>query len=130
LIVPGLQTEEPIPAAVREQVKKAAEANPTTEIVPFTRPEADYLTEFLDDEFYYKKGVQAGSLDAIQKMFEDNFNFAEKISIPLHASTGKHDKLVTAASIKTFIDRTPSTKKVVDEYESDHYLLMDGFFKE
>lgn len=70
----------------------------------------------------------AGTLYAITEITRDNLAFAEKVTVPVHVSVGKNDKLTTPSSIKKFTDRmTACPNKMILRYEGEHHLVVDGW---
>mmetsp|Transcript_44217 Transcript_44217/g.32204 ORF Transcript_44217/g.32204 Transcript_44217/m.32204 type:complete len:178 (+) Transcript_44217:378-911(+) len=131
LIVPGLVTKDSVPEVMRQQVDEVAKLDPKKLIMPFAPPNEEFLQEFLDDELYYKGGVLASTLNVIQKVSLENFEFAPKLACPMHISMGLKDALVKPEGIKAFLAQCPPPEKVVREYENgEHFLVMDAQFKD
>ena len=99
----------------------------------FVFSDADWLKQYYDDELQYKGEVLAGTfMNVLYDLAEENQNWGPNFKKPVYIVQAWHDKLVSNARIEEFYTKigTPSDKKDIKMYDTEHYVMSDGWIYE
>jgi len=68
----------------------------------------------------------------VKNVSEEDFEFMTNIVHPVHVTLADGDNVLDNAEIKKFFEvvKTPSHLKALESYDSDHFILSDGWLYE
>lgn len=92
--------------------------------------DVSFLLGYVMDPLQFKGPHFACTIEILRDLDPKDWEFAKTIKYPVHVSIADGDNILRNESIKELVGSMASQDKVVEHYDSDHYLLSDGWLYE
>ena len=91
-----------------------------------------FLLPYVQDELQFKGPHYAITISIIKEVSDEDREYMKLIQHPIHLSKADGDNILDNSEIDRFFSviKTPEDKKVMLSYDSDHYILSDGWLYE
>lgn len=91
-----------------------------------------FLIGYYTDELQFKGPHYARTLDIVKQVSEVDFAYMKDITHPVHITLAEGDNVLEISEIKKYFEtiKTPADLKAMEPYDSDHFILSDGWLYE
>jgi pimeloyl-ACP methyl ester carboxylesterase len=91
-----------------------------------------FLIGYVSDELQFKGPHYAVTIDIVKEVSDADREYFNVISHPVHIVRADGDNILNNAEINRYFEtiKTPADLKEIHGYDSDHYILSDGWLKD
>lgn len=91
-----------------------------------------FLLGYYQDELQFRGPHYARTLDIVKNVSDEDFEYMNHISHPIHITMAEGDNVLDNSEIKKYYEviKTPAHLKALEVYDSDHFILSDGWLYE
>lgn len=87
---------------------------------------------YIMDELQFKGPHFAVSIDILKQVSDEDREYYAQITHPVHVTRADQDFIVNNAEVNRYFEtiKTPTELKELHGWDSDHYILSDGWLYE
>jgi esterase/lipase len=90
------------------------------------------LITYYQDDLQFKGPHYARTINIVHKIGDEDKAYIKEITHPVHITVADGDNVLDIGEIKKFFEtvKTPEDLKDIEHYDSDHFILSDGWLYE
>jgi esterase/lipase len=94
--------------------------------------DVSFLLGYVQDDLQFKGPHFARTIDIIKQVSDEDRSYMSEVNHPVHVIMADGDNILNNAEIKRFYEvvKTPEPLKELAVYDSDHYIMSDGWIYE
>ncbi|TNV72559.1 hypothetical protein FGO68_gene10162 [Halteria grandinella] len=108
--------------------------DPTQTCVFPAKPLKDwsFLLSYIQDDLQFKGPHFATTIDIVKQVSDEDREYFKEITHPVHVTRADGDNILNNSEINRYFEtiKTPAELKEIHGWDSDHYILSDGWLYE
>lgn len=128
----GIQTDHWTEEYWKELAEKEKNIEETCAFPAKALRDWSFLITYYQDDLQFKGPHYARTINIVHKIGDEDKAYINEIAHPVHITVADGDNVLDNREIKKFFEtvKTPEDLKAIEHYDSDHFILSDGWLYE